>query len=135
MGDSTQYETVLSIDVERYPRTMVRRPPTTSAFAVKVDQPGGANHQSSGTIRADEDDPEASTSANGLSSVRNNRAYKVSDETAPGGKRDVNQDELAKGYEYGRTAVHISEADESVTKLETEAALEIVGFIPCPNVG
>ncbi|MCJ1355467.1 MAG: ATP-dependent DNA helicase II subunit 2 [Icmadophila ericetorum] len=131
LGDSTQYETVLSIDVERYPRTSARRPPTASTFAVKTNQQnGGASHQSSATLRIDEDDPEADP---GLSSVRNNRVYKVSDDTAPGGKRDVNQDELAKGYEYGRTAVHISEADESVTKLETEAALEIVGFIPCPN--
>ena len=73
-------------------------------------------------------------SGNSLTSVRNARTYQVPDEEAPGGKRDVSRDELAKGYEYGRTAVHISESDLNVTKLETQPGLEIVGFIPWSNV-
>jgi ATP-dependent DNA helicase 2 subunit 2 len=52
----------------------------------------------------------------------------------PGEKRDLERDDLAKGYEYGRTAVHISESDENITKLETFAALEIIGFIQNDHV-
>jgi ATP-dependent DNA helicase 2 subunit 2 len=70
-----------------------------------------------------------------LTSVKNARTYQVIDEEAPGGKRDVDREELAKGYEYGRTAVRISESDENVTKLETKAALEIIGFVPMAKVG
>lgn len=71
---------------------------------------------------------------NGLTVVRNARAYQVADESAPGGKRDVSKDDLAKGYEYGRTAVHISESDLNVTKLETQPGLEVIGFIPWNTV-
>lgn len=38
-------------------------------------------------------------------------------------------DELERGYEYGRTAVHISESDMNVVKLETQQAMELVGFV------
>jgi ATP-dependent DNA helicase 2 subunit 2 len=72
---------------------------------------------------------------NNLAPVRNARTYRISDETAPGGKRDVDPGTLAKGYEYGRTAVHISESDLNVTRIETELGLSIVGFIPWVNVG
>jgi ATP-dependent DNA helicase 2 subunit 2 len=75
------------------------------------------------------EDQEDLRGENPLSAVRNARTYRVSDESAAGGKRDVERDELAKGYEYGRTAVHISESDENITKLETKAALEVIGFI------
>lgn len=77
----------------------------------------------------------ATLNPNGLTSVRNARTYQVVDEEAPGGKRDVERDDLAKGYEYGRTAVHISETDENVTKMETQAGLEIIGFVPWSSVG
>jgi ATP-dependent DNA helicase 2 subunit 2 len=66
--------------------------------------------------------------------VRSARTYKINDPSAPGGKRDVDREDLAKGYEYGRTAVHITESDENVTKLETFSGFEIVGFIPNDKV-
>lgn len=69
-----------------------------------------------------------------LSAVRNARSYKINDPSAPGGKKDVDREELAKGYEYGRTAIPISEAEENVTKLETFSSFEIVGFIPNDKV-
>jgi len=69
-----------------------------------------------------------------MSIVRSARTYKINDPSAPGGKRDVDREDLAKGYEYGRTAVHISESDENVTKLETFSCFEIVGFIPNDKV-
>jgi non-homologous end joining protein Ku len=60
--------------------------------------------------------------------------YQIDDPEAEGGKRQVERDELAKGYEYGRTVVHISESDENITKLETEAVMEIVGFVSSTEV-
>ena len=139
LGDPDQYSSALCIDVERYPRTMIRRPPTASRFVQRSNLANGsASAQSSATILPDGDGPETAfpkLNPNDLTTVRNARTYQVPDENAPGGKRDVERDELAKGYEYGRTAVHISESDQNVTKLETKAGLEIIGFIPWATVG
>lgn len=129
LGDPEQYDTAMSIDVERYPRTMVSTPQTASNFVVRSDM----GTSSSNGPPADE--AEMPDVKNDLTSVHNAHTYQVKDEEAPGGKRDVNREELAKGYEYGRTAVHISESDQNVTKLETKAGLEIVGFVPKQNVG
>lgn len=130
----TAYETALAIDVERYPRTMVAKPPTASQFVVKIEPANeGDSMQSSHTIIAIDDKgaPTAgkTTDERDLTAVKNTRIYQVDDENAVGGKRDVSREELAKGYEYGRTAVHISESDENVTKLETQAGLDIIGFV------
>ena len=46
----------------------------------------------------------------------------------------MDREELAKGYEYGRTAVHISETDQNITILETFAALDLVGFVQSDQV-
>ncbi|SLM37327.1 ku family dna [Lasallia pustulata] len=139
LGDPMQYETAMCIDVERYPRTAIRRPPSASQFVQRSDLSNGhGSTQSSATIRGDGDGGESSAAMlnpNGLTSVKNARTYQVIDEEAPGGKRDVERDELAKGYEYGRTAVHISETDENVTKLETQAGLEFIGFVPWSSYG
>ena len=72
---------------------------------------------------------ESQAGEGGLTSVRNVRTYQVQDESSPGGKIDVEREDLAKGYEYGRTAVHISETDENITNLTTYAAMELIGFI------
>ena len=128
-------EVTCRIDVERYPRTMIRRPAAASRF-IQVFKEHPSN-QSSATLLHENGDPDpAATDMNDidLASVRNARTYQVIDEEAPGGKRDVDRDDLARGYEYGRTAVHISESDENATKLETQAGLEIVGFIPWSSV-
>jgi ATP-dependent DNA helicase 2 subunit 2 len=66
--------------------------------------------------------------------VRSAYSYTVFDADAPGGKKDVARDNLAKGFEYGRTVVPISESDENITKLESEAAMEIMGFVPNDKV-
>ena len=129
LGDSMHYESGVAIDVERYYRTYIAKPPSASTFAVRVDETVGQDGQSSTTVAADGDD-----SINQLTNVRSTREYQVDDPEAPRGKRDVERDELAKGYEYGRTAVYISGSDENITKLETEAALELIGFIPKDNV-
>ena len=136
LGDPEKYDSAMCIDVERYPRTMVRRPQSASQFVHRSDYSNGqaalaaTSTQSSNTVI--EGGEEANQS--NLTSVRNARTYQIEDPEAPGGKRDVPMEDLAKGYEYGRTAVPISESDQTVTKLETQAALEIVGFIPWSNV-
>lgn len=134
LGDPEKFDSALCIDVERYPRVMVRRPLTASQFVRRTESSNGQmSTQSSATVLPDADGAQGAD-PNSLTSVRNARSYQVADESVPGGKRDVSRDDLAKGYEYGRTAVHISESDMNVTKLETQAALEIIGFIPWNNV-
>ncbi|KAL8873132.1 MAG: hypothetical protein Q9174_001348 [Haloplaca sp. 1 TL-2023] len=132
LGDTAACDTALAIDVERYPRTMVRRPMAASSYVQRSD-PSENGTQSTATVVADGDTEMQDAVASDLTNVKNSRVYRVLDEGAPGGKRDVDRDELAKGFEYGRTAVHISATDENVTKLETQASLEIIGFIPWAN--
>lgn len=117
LGDPQKYETAVQIPVERYPRTYVARPPSASSF-VPVSK----------TTQEEEGDPKPSQS-DALAAVRMARTYQVDDPSAVGGKVDVERDDLAKGYEYGRTAVHISQIDENITKLDTFACLDLVGFI------
>lgn len=130
LGNPEEYDSALCIDVERYYRTYVARPPPASSFVFRSDLTAD-NTQATATAAAE---LAAREGENPLTSVRNARTYQVTDESAPGGKIDVERDDLAKGYEYGRTAVHISESDENITKLETYAALEIIGFIQSDHV-
>lgn len=69
-----------------------------------------------------------------LSAVKQSRAYKVNDPNAPGGKRDVDFESLAKGYQYGRTAVPISESEHNITKLESTKCFTIMGFVDASKV-
>ena len=134
LGDPAQYDTALCIDVERYPRTMIRKPESATAFTLRSDL-GGESMASSATLAPQGDQPEGSQPNDDvLTNVRNMYTYLIPDSEAEGGKRAVARDDLAKGYEYGRTAVHISESDENITKLETEVAMEIVGFVSSSEV-
>jgi ATP-dependent DNA helicase 2 subunit 2 len=134
LGDPEKYDTALCIDVERYPRTMIRRPESASSFTLQSGVLGNSM-ASSATLAPQGDQPEGSQSnENFLANVRNMYVYNIPDPKVEGGKRQVERDELAKGYEYGRTAVHINESDENITKLETEAAMEIVGFVSSSEV-
>lgn len=123
LGDPQNYDTAISIDIERYFKVSIRRPPTASAFVVK----DGMSQSQAGpsSVAAD---------GNALSTVRNAYTYSVTDPTTPTGRRDVAREDLAKGYEYGRTAVPLSESDENITKLETDMSYSILGFIPVDNV-
>ena len=135
LGDPDKYDTAICIDVERYPRVMLRKPLSASNFVERVGSANAnASIQSSSTVLPDADASDQTGDPNSLSAVRNARTYQVADGSLPGGKRDVDRDDLAKGYEYGRTAVHISESDLNVTKMETQAGFEIIGFIPWPTV-
>lgn len=114
LGDEQNYDTALTIDIERYFKVAIRRPPTATTFAIKQN----------------------SSADDGLTDVKQAFYYSVKD---PSGDRGdgtltVDRDELAKGYEYGRTAVHISESDENITKLETFSSYDILGFIPAENI-
>ena len=124
LGDGEKFPKALRIDVERYPKTMPAKAPTASNFVVRGDIATQSTQAMAPTLAHGETVP-----INGLASVKNARTYQVKDEDAPGGRKDVPVDELSKGYEYGRTAVHISESDESVTKLDTTPSLDIIGFV------
>lgn len=124
LGDANKYDTAMNIDIERFPRTMVARPPTASNFVVTSNMaPGESTQQAAGA-----DDLRAGLNGD-LAAVRNARVYQVPDDKAPGGKRDVDQDDLAKGYVYGSTAVYIAESDRNVTTFETTPGMQIIGFV------
>lgn len=108
-NESINPRSTLLIDVERFPRTMVARPPTASSFALSPEQ-----------------DPVDGN----LQKIRNTRTFQVEDEDAPGKAIDIDREDMAKGYLYGRTIVPISAEDQEIVKFNTETSLKIVGFIP-----
>ncbi|KAF4445261.1 ATP-dependent DNA helicase 2 subunit 2 [Fusarium acutatum] len=122
LGDPNTFPAALNINVERYFKTKLARPLTASTVVVKSE-----GVPDSEPTQVDAEDMEGIE----FSAVKQARSYKVNDPDAPGGKRDVEFDDLAKGYEYGRTAVHISESEYNITKLDTQKSFSIVGFIPC----
>jgi ATP-dependent DNA helicase 2 subunit 2 len=121
LGDPSLTPAAVVIDVERYFRTKAATQPSASTVVVK-SEPGGGSQATSQTL----DDAMEGVE---FGSVKQARTYKVNDPSAPGGKKDVEFESLAKGYEYGRTAVYISEADKDITTLETKKQLTILGFI------
>ncbi|OCK79803.1 ATP-dependent DNA helicase [Lepidopterella palustris CBS 459.81] len=126
LGDPENYSSALSIDVERYPRTMVATAPSASNFVVRTNLAAGEEAtQSTATVNGDSD-----LVGDSLTSVKGQRIYQVLDENAPGGKRMVNFEDLSRGFEYGRTAVGIGESESNITKLETLPGLDIIGFVP-----
>ncbi|KAK0857752.1 ATP-dependent DNA helicase yku80 [Friedmanniomyces endolithicus] len=124
LGNPEQYETAMAIDIERYPKIMAATTPSASKFVVRSDM--GDATQSTMTMNGEDGQ---NGSNDGLAAVKTAMTYQVVDTNAPGGKRDVDRDELSKGYEYGRTAVHISESDRNVTTYETTPGLDVVGFV------
>jgi ATP-dependent DNA helicase 2 subunit 2 len=126
LGNPSEYETAMTIDVERYPKIMLAKPPSASSFVLRE---GLSANDVSQSLATTADDGGANQDGGDLTAVRNARTYQVVDDEAPGGKRDVTLQELAKGYEYGRTAVHISDSDRNVTTYETMQGLDIIGFV------
>ncbi|KAI0429696.1 Ku70/Ku80 N-terminal alpha/beta domain-containing protein [Xylaria sp. FL1042] len=123
LGDPYVHEDALSINVERYFKTHKATVPPASRVILKTES------SASPSGGADGDEMQGVEPTPTFSAVKEARSYKVNDPDAAGGKRDVDRDELAKGYEYGRTAVHISESDYNITKIETIKSFSIVGFI------
>ncbi|KAL2128043.1 hypothetical protein VTI74DRAFT_9790 [Chaetomium olivicolor] len=122
LGDPGKYPSALSINVERYFKTKRAMPPAASTVVVNPERGGLSQSQT-----LDEDTEMGGTEFSG---VKHMRTYRVNDPDAPGGKRDVEFEDLAKGYQYGRTVVPFSESDFSITKLETKKSFTILGFIP-----
>ncbi|KAG5922881.1 hypothetical protein E4U42_005180 [Claviceps africana] len=119
LGDPETLPTAMCIYVERYFKTHVARPLAASTVVFRSEQ-------ASQSMQTLDEDPMDGVE---FSAVKQARTYKVNDPGAPGGKRDVEFESLAKGYEYGRTAVHISESEYNITKLETEKSFSIIGFV------
>ncbi|KAF2156753.1 putative ATP-dependent DNA helicase II subunit 2 [Myriangium duriaei CBS 260.36] len=118
LGDPENYDSAMAIDVERYPKVMVAKAPSASSFVIRNDM---APEES----QAAEEEPHQGD----MAAVKRGRTYQVPDESAPGGKKEVDGDDLAKGYAYGSTAVYISESDRNVTTFETKPGLDIIGFV------
>ena len=127
LGDPEKFPAAMNIQVERFFKTHAARPPGASTVVVNREQDG----PSQPTQAAGGGDAMEGVE---FSAVKQARSYKVNDPDAPGGKRDVEFESLAKGFEYGRTAVHISESEHNITKLETQKSFTIVGFIPWNKV-
>ncbi|KAH6687152.1 SPOC like C-terminal domain-containing protein [Plectosphaerella plurivora] len=108
----------VSINVERYFKTKLARPIAATTVVVKTDEDASQVPEDVSMEDAE------------FAGVKQMRTYTVPDPSAPGGKKGVEYDSLAKGYEYGRTAVHISESEFNITKLETTKSFTILGFIP-----
>ncbi|KAF2744802.1 ATP-dependent DNA helicase-like protein II [Sporormia fimetaria CBS 119925] len=122
LGDPEKYDSTMTIDVERYPCTMIAKPPTASSFVMRTDLASQAGPSI--------EPMDVDSTGEQLSAVRNQRVYQVDDPDATGHKINVEPDDLERGYEYGRTAVHISESDANIVKLETTPGLDIIGFLP-----
>ncbi|KAI1384575.1 ATP-dependent DNA helicase II subunit 2 [Hypoxylon trugodes] len=121
LGNPEEHKDAMSISVERYFKTHKATIPPASRVVMSADV---------GPSQAPEgDEMEGVEPTSTFSAVKNARTYKVNDPEAPGGKRDVEFESLAKGYEYGRTAVHISESEYNITKIETTKCFTILGFI------
>jgi len=128
LGDYLKDDTAMNLEVERYPRTMIAKPMSASSFVQKSkpEEESGEGPSVGREIKEEEDDK--------MTYVKNERTYLIKDETEDGGKKEVNRDELEKGYLYGRAVVPISSTDESITTLETDASYEILGFVPRQGV-
>ena len=121
LGNPTLAPAAIVIEVERYFRTKAAMQPPASTVVVKSEAAAGSQE----TSQTLEDEMEGVE----FGAVKQARTYKVNDPTAPGGKKDVEFESLARGYEYGRTAVYISDADKDVTTLDTKKQFTILGFI------
>lgn len=119
LGNPEIHEDAMSISVERYFKTHKATIPPASRVVIS-----DSSSSQAGGDKMEGVEPSAQFSA-----VKNARTYKINDPKAPGGKRDVEFESLAKGYEYGRTAVHISESEYNITKIETTKCFTILGFI------
>ncbi|KAI5273432.1 putative Ku family DNA helicase [Aureobasidium subglaciale] len=122
LGDPENYDSAMAIDVERYPRVMVAKPPSASQFVVRPNAAAGETQSQFAP-------PDEDSRPNDLAAVKNARTYQIPDEEAPGGKREVEQDELARGFSYGSTVVPIEESDKNVTDFESKQGIDIIGFV------
>ena len=131
LGDPTQFPSALSINIERWPVTKVSRP--AAATSVVVSNAPDAT-QSTHTMVEEGEGEGAGSGDQQLSSVKQHRTYKINDPSAPGGKRDVEFEDLGKGFSYGSTAVPIAESEWDITNLGTQRGFSIMGFVHMDKV-
>ncbi|RPA80123.1 SPOC domain-like protein [Ascobolus immersus RN42] len=112
LGDPEDLENSLIIDVEQFPKIMQAKPVSASSFAVATGD---------GVVKDEEGDA-------GMEQVRADRVYTVEEEN--GKKKEVEVEELDRGYMYGRAIVPINASDREITDFNASPGLEIVGFIP-----
>ncbi|KAK7717483.1 ATP-dependent DNA helicase yku80 [Diaporthe eres] len=124
LGNPEQFASATSINVERWPATKVNRPAAASTVTVKSES---AATQSTHTLDDEMDGVEYDNPQ--FNSVKQHRTYKINDPSAPGGKRDVEFEELNKGWAYGSTAVFIPDYDKELTSLEAVKSFSIMGFV------
>ena len=123
LGAPDKYEGgAMSIHVERYFKTKLAKPVPAKTV---VERHAGTQFEGGNTDTGEPDH---------FAGVERKRSYTVKNPDEPGGKQDVTEEDLAKGYEYGRTAVAISESESNITKLETKKDFSIVGFLPAERV-
>lgn len=122
LGDMENYDSAMAIDVERYPRVMIAKAPSASQFVVRPNMAAG---ETQSQFAPPDDQPKQGD----LAAVKNTRTYQVPDEEAPGGKRELEQEELARGFSYGSTVVPIEESDKNVMDFESKQGMDIIGFV------
>ena len=127
LGNTETDEVFISINVERYPRVSIAKPPSSSAYAERVGGANGAGTAESSAMAID--GANGNVDGNDLVALKTERMYEIVDGPEGEPKRVVPQSELVKGYTYGRTAVHISESDLSTLDMKTKTSLQILGFI------
>ncbi|KAF2503180.1 putative Ku family DNA helicase [Lophium mytilinum] len=127
LGNPEKYDSAMTINVERYPRTSIARPVTAKTWFIKRDPAAEDGTQSTHTVAEDAGD---GLNEEVLGGVKTQRVFQIQKEGETGSKIDVPQEELESGYAYGRTAVHIAETDKVILELDTLPSLDIIGFIP-----
>jgi ATP-dependent DNA helicase 2 subunit 2 len=137
LGNFERYPaTAMYIDVERYSRTKSAKPLSASSFVLRSGTNRFASQQFSHTIQ--DGSEEANGTLSTLAAVKTLRTYRINDigKGSARGKRDINHEDLARGYEYGRTAVPMTGSDANVTDFDPDStpSFEIIGFIPSTKV-
>ena len=112
IGDPDKFDDALAIDVERYPRTKRATPASAAKYVPPKDMEKEIAGEGDMTIQG--------------GSVALQRTYKIKRD---GNEVEVEKEDLDKAYLYGRTIVNISDADLTVTKLQTDTELGIIGFV------
>ncbi|POS80077.1 Ku70/Ku80 N-terminal alpha/beta domain-containing protein [Diaporthe helianthi] len=129
IGNPAQFPSATSINVERWPATKVSRPAAATTVTVKQDPYGT---QSTHTLGEEMDGVEYGDPQ--FNSVKQHRTYRINDPGAPGGKRDVEFEELNRGWAYGNTPVYIPDADKDLTTFGAAKSFSVVGFVSTNKV-
>lgn len=129
LGDAAKFPSSISMAVERWPVTKKSSAESATTVVMKSE-----TNTTQTTMTLDHDVDGQEDDANLFNSVESHRTYKINDPKAPGGKRDVDAETLARGYTYGSSAIHIAESEWNITKLETIKSFSIIGFVASEKI-